>query len=437
MLCTRNCVKKGKIAKNAGWLVGLQLVKSVLGVVISMLTARFLGPSDFGVINYAASIVSFVTPLMQLGFTGVLVQELVNSPEKEGEILGTSIALSGCASVACIVGVFLFAVTVNRGETETIIVCTLYSALLIFQALEMMVYWFQAKLLSKYSAVVSLTAYVVISVYKTFLLVTQKNIYWFAVSNALDHMLIAVGLIVVYGKLGGARLTFQGKIAKNLFSKSKYYILSNMMVTIFAQTDKVMLKLMIGDVATGYYSAAVSCAGMTGFVFAAIIDSFRPVIFDCKKHSEQQFEKNMVRLYGMVIYLSLLQSLVVSLASKWIVLILYGADYTPAIDPLRLIVWYTTFSYLGSVRNIWILAENKQQYLWSINLSGALINVVLNYWLIPIMGTMGAALASLITQIFTNVVTGFVIRSIRRTNLLMLQALDPREMVCALKHILQ
>lgn len=430
-------MEKGRIAKNAGWIVGLQLVKSVLGVVISMLTARFLGPSDFGVINYAASIVSFVTPLMQLGFTGVLVQELVNSPEKEGEILGTSIALSGCASVACIVGVFLFAVTVNRGETETIIVCTLYSALLIFQALEMMVYWFQAKLLSKYSAVVSLTAYVVISVYKTFLLVAQKNIYWFAVSNALDHMLIAVGLIVVYGKLGGARLTFQGKIAKNLFSKSKYYILSNMMITIFAQTDKVMLKLMIGDVATGYYSAAVSCAGMTGFVFAAIIDSFRPVIFDCKKHSEQQFEKNMVRLYGMVIYLSLLQSLVVSLASKWIVLILYGADYTPAIDPLRLIVWYTTFSYLGSVRNIWILAENKQQYLWSINLSGALINVVLNYWLIPIMGTMGAALASLITQIFTNVVTGFVIRPIRRTNLLMLQALDPREMVRALKHILK
>lgn len=430
-------MKKGKIAKNAGWIVGLQLVKSVLGVVISMLTARFLGPSEFGVINYAASIVSFVTPLMQLGFTGVLVQELVNSPEKEGEILGTSIALSSCASVACIVGVFLFAATVNRGETETIIVCTLYSALLIFQALEMMVYWFQAKLLSKYSAAISLTAYVVISAYKTFLLVAQKDIYWFAVSNALDHMLIAVGLIVVYRKLGGARLTFQGKIAKKLFSKSKHYILSDMMITIFAQTDKVMLKLMIGDVATGYYSAAVSCAGMTGFVFSAIIDSYRPVLFDCKKHGEQQFEKNMVRLYGIVIYLSLLQILGVSLTSKWIVLILYGADYTPAIDPLRLIVWYTTFSYLGSVRNIWILAENKQQYLWSINLSGALINVVLNYWLIPIMGTMGAALASLITQIFTNVVTGFVIRPIRRTNLLMLQALDPREMVRALKHILQ
>lgn len=430
-------MEKGRIAKNAGWIVGLQLVKSVFGIVISMLTARFLGPSDFGVINYAASIASFVAPLVQLGFTGVLVQELVNDPEKEGEILGTSIALSCCASVACIVGVFLFAATVNRGETETIIVCTLYSVLLIFQALEMMVYWFQAKLLSKYSAIVSLTAYVVISAYKTFLLVAQKNICWFAVSNALDHMLIAVGLLIVYGKLGGARLTFCRKIAKNLLSKSKYYILSDMMVTIFAQTDKIMLKLMTGDAATGYYSAAVTCAGMTGFVFSAIIDSFRPVIFDCKKHGEQQFEKNMVRLYGIVIYLSLLQSLVVSLASKWIVLILYGADYIPAIAPLRLIVWYTTFSYLGSVRNIWILAENKQQYLWSINLSGALTNAVLNYWLIPIMGTMGAALASLITQIFTNVITGLVIRPIRRTNLLMLQALDPRGMVCALKHILQ
>lgn len=418
-------MKTGKVARNAAWIIGIQLIKSILSLVISMLTARFLGPSNFGTINYAASIVAFVAPIMYLGLTGVLVQELVSEPEKEGEILGTSITLSFISSILCVGAVVAFVSIVNHDEHETIIVCALYSVLLIFQALEIMIYWFQAKLLSKYSSIVSLIAYIVISAYKIFLLATQKSIYWFAVSNAFDYMLIAIGLMIVYKKLGGARLRFSFQTAKKLFSKSKHYIVSNMMITIFAQTDRIMLKLMIDDAATGYYSAAVTCAGMTSFIFSAIIDSFRPLIFDSKKQDNELFEKNMCRLYGIIIYLSLLQSLGISLLAEPIIKILYGAEYLPAVNPLRLVVWYTTFSYLGSVRNVWILAEDKQKYLWIINLSGALTNVVLNYFLIPVMGVMGAALASLITQIFTNVIIGFIIRPIMHSNALMMKGCNP------------
>lgn len=429
-------MEKNKVAKNAAWIIGIQLIKSVLGLVISMLTARFLGPSNFGVINYASSIVAFVAPIMYLGLTGVLVQELVSSPENEGKILGTSITLSLVSSVLCVGGVIAFVSVANKGERETVIVCALYSILLIFQAIEMMVYWFQAKLLSKYSSSVSLVAYVAVSAYKIFLLATKKSIYWFAVSNAFDYMLIAVGLMIVYKKLGGNKLCFDMQTAKRLLSKSKYYIVSNMMITIFAQTDRIMLKLMIDDAATGYYSAAVTCAGMTGFVFSAIIDSFRPLIFDSKKRNEAQFEKNMTRLYGIIIYLSLVQSVVISILSGIIVNLLYGSAYAPAKEILAILVWYTTFSYLGAVRNIWILSEDKQKYLWIINLSGALTNVVLNYFLIPIMGGVGAALASLITQIFTNVVIGFIIRPILHNNALMLRALNPKEMMWILKKFL-
>lgn len=430
-------MKRNRVVKNAAWLIGIQLIKSLLSLVISMLTARFLGPSNFGIINYASSMVSFVAPIMYLGLTGILVQELISSPEKEGEILGTSITLSFVSSIFCVGGVIAFVSIVNRGETETIIVCSLYSILLIFQALEMMIYWFQAKLLSKYSSFISLLAYIVISAYKIFLLATKKSIYWFAVSNAFDYMLIAIGLMIVYKKLGGNKLSFNFHTAKRLLSKSKYYIVSNMMITIFSQTDRIMLKLMINDAATGYYSAAVTCAGMTGFVFSALIDSFRPLIFDSKKHSEKQFENNMCRLYSIIIYLSLIQSIVMSLFSGLIVKILYGAEYAPANGILSVLVWYTTFSYIGSVRNIWILAEDKQKYLWIINLSGAFANVLLNYLLIPIMGGIGAALASLITQIFTNVVIGFIIIPIKHNNVLMFRSLNPKEFIYFIKSILK
>lgn len=429
-------MNKNRVIKNASWIIGIQLVKSLLGMVISMLTARFLGPSNFGLINYAASIVAFVTPIMYLGLNGVLVQEIVNTPEREGEILGTSVTLAFFSSLVCIIGVVSFSAIANRGEKDTIIVCALYSVLLIFQSFEMIIYWFQAKLLSKYSSIVSLLAYFVVSVYKIYLLAAHKSIYWFAVSNALDYMVIAFGAGIVYKRLGGERLKFNFATAKRLFSKSRYYIVSNMMIAIFAQTDRIMLKLMIDDAATGYYSAAVTCAGMTGFVFTAIIDSFRPMIFDDKKTDEILYEKDMCRLYGIIIYLSLLQSLVITLFSGLIIKILYGAAYSASINVLKLVVWYTTFSYLGSVRNIWMLAEDKQKYLWIINLSGALANVVLNYILIPIIGIMGAALASLITQVFTNVIIGFIIKAIRHSNTLMLRSLNPNEIIMMLKRVI-
>lgn len=258
---------KNKIFKNASWIIACKIVQAVLNLIVTMLSARYLGPSGYGLINYAASVVAFATPIMQLGLNSVLVQEIVNAPEKEGEALGTSLIMSFCTSFLTIAGVVSFVAIANHGEKETIIVCALYSILLIFQSLELIQYWFQAKLKSKYPSIVMLVAYVVMSAYKIFLLVTGKNIYWFALSQAIDFLIISVLLLIIYQKIGTQKLTISWERAKSIFSKSKYYIVSSLMVTIFAQTDRIMLKLMIGDEATGYYSAAVACAGNDGFYF--------------------------------------------------------------------------------------------------------------------------------------------------------------------------
>lgn len=422
-----------RVAKNAVWIIAGKVAQSVLALIINMLTARYLGPSNFGLITYASSLVAFVLPIMQLGFSNVLVQEIVNKPEREGKVLGTAIFLSLLSSICCIIGVTSFAFAVNPDETETIVVCLLYSFILILQAIDHIEFWYQAKLLSKYSSIISLISYVAVSAYKVFLLVTAKSVYWFALSNALDYAFISIGGVILYRKLGGQRLSFSISIGKQMFSKSKHYILSSMMVTIFAQTDKIMIKMMMNESATGYYGAAVACAGMTSFVFAAIIDSFRPSVFEGQKVGEDVFSYRLTMLYSIIIYLSLAQSVVMSVMSKLIIFILYGEAYYPAVDALRIVVWYTTFSYMGSVRNIWILANEKQKYLWQINLFGAVANVILNYILIPLIGINGAAVASLLTQFFTNVIVGYIIKPIRPNNKLIVESLKPHYLLDALK----
>lgn len=417
---------KNKVIKNASWIIACRVVKSVLALVITMLTARYFGPSNFGLINYAASIVAFASPIMLLGLSDILVQELKDNPSDIGVAIGTSMVMTFCSAIICMLGVSAFAYVANAGESETFLVCVLYSFMLLTESQSLTEYWFQSEYKSKYVSIISLISYFLVSAYKFYLLATSKSIYWFAISNAFDFLIISILQLIVFKKISGIKLGFSFKKAKILLAKSRYYIISNLMVTIFAQTDRIMLKLMIDNSATGYYSAAFQCAGMTSFVFSAIITSFRPKIFEDKKLGVEQFEKNVVRLYSVVIFLSLVQCVFITVFSKWILLIVCGSQYLEATNTLRIVVWYTTFAYLGSVRNIWILAEEKQKYLWIINLSGAVANIILNFALIPYLGIIGAAIASLITQIFTNVIVGYIIKPIRHNNRLMVMALNPQ-----------
>ena len=418
-----------KVLKNASWIIGCKIVQSMLNLVISMISARYLGPSNYGLINYASSVIAFVVPIMQLGFTKTIIQEFIERPDEEGKTLGTAYVFNMISALACMVGVYAFFNIANVGETETIIVGVLYSISLLFNATEIVNYWFQAKLMSKYPSITSLIAYVVVAGYKIFLLVTGKSVRWFAVSNSIDYLVVSVILLVIYNKFSTQKLGFSFKIGKKMLSRSKHYIVSCMMVTVFAQTDKIMLKMMIDETQVGFYSSAVVCAGVTAFIFTAIEDSMRPTILEAKSGDPKIYEHRMITLYSVVTWLSLAQSLVMTILAKPLVLLLYGSAYLEAVNPLRIVVWYTTFSYYGTVRNIWILAEGKQKYLWIINLSGALANVALNAILIPICGTIGAAIASLFTQFFTNVFIGFIMKPIRYNNTLMLKGLNPAPLI--------
>lgn len=429
-------LRVGRTAKNATWIIACKIAQSIINLIISMITARYLGPSNFGLISYASSVVSFVIPIMQLGLSKTLVQELIERPEEEGSVLGTSLVLNVISAFACMIGVLGFLLIANAGETLTIIIGMLLSLSLVFQATEILQYWFQAKLLSKYFSIASLIAYAIVAVYKVFLLVTQKPVTWFAISNSLDYFLISIILLIVYKKLGNQRLSISFKLGKEMLNRSKYYIIASMMVTIFSQTDRIMLNLMVGESETGYYSAAITCIGSTAFVFTAIIDSMRPSILEEKKRISSNYENRIIQLYSVITYLALAQSLIMTLFAKQFILILFGSDYLASINPLRISVWYVTFSYYGSVRNIWILAESKQKHLWIINLSGALVNIILNAVLIPFFGANGAAIASLVTQIFTNIIVGYIIKPIKYSNKLMLKGLSPKPLLIFAKSII-
>ena len=417
---------KSRVINNASWIVGCKIIQSLISFIIGMITARYLGPSRYGLISYAASVVAFFQPIVKLGFDSTLVQELINSPNEEGRIIGTSCGLSIVSSLASIIGIVSFTFLVNASETETITVCFLYSFLLIFQASEMTQYWFQSKLNSKFPSIAALIAYICVSIYKIYILVTGKGVRWFAISHVIEVAIISALLFVLYYRCGGQKLAFSFLVGKRMLKKSKYYIWSGLMVILFQQTDRIMLKLMLGETETGYYSAALTCVGITAFVFGAIIDSARPLILEGYTVSKHVFETRITLLFSIVAILSLGQSLAMTVLAKPLIIVLYGSEYAPAINILRISVWFVTFGYYGVVRNVWILAEEKQKWLLPINIIGALVNVVGNFIFIVWFGAYGAALASVITQFITNFVLCYFFKPMRPVGKLMLCSFNPK-----------
>lgn len=414
---------KNKEVKNAGWIIAGKVSQLLLSLAVSIFTARYLGPGNYGLINYASAFVIFFTSFCTLGINSVIIKNFVDYPKEQGTAIGSAIIarmISSFLSVLLIFGIVSFT---DRGDAESISVVLLCSFSLLFQPFDIIVYWFQNRYESKVTALVSFLAYVLTTLYKIMLLVLNKGIKWFALATCMDYFAIAILLIIAYKMHGGPNLHFSFDKCKQLLSKSQHYILSGMMIAIYGQTDKFMLKHMLDEASVGYYSLATTINNMWVFVLAAIIDSVYPTILRlyADRNMEAYNRKNR-QLYAIVIYVSAAVALLFTLFGKPLIGVFYGNAYIPSYQPLKYIVWYTVFSYLGVARNAWIVCENKQKYLKYLYLAAAVVNILLNYLFIPVWGATGAAFASFVTQFLTAIVLPFLIKPLRSNVKLMADA---------------
>lgn len=404
-------------------------------LAVTIFQARIFGPIKFGLISYAQSIVTVIVPLMQLGLNSILIKELVDNKDNEGTIMGTSLTMAMIAAPFAILIVILFVAIVNNGSSETIIVCALYSTLLLFQVFELLQYYFFAHYMSKYAAIMVFVAYVIASIYRLLVLFINKSIYLYALSQTLYYLIIALSLLYFYSKKGGQKLSFNLQTSKKLFNKSKFFLISSLAVTIYTQVDRVLLKNICGDEINGYYVGAITIINMATFIFTAIIDSTQPDLIDKNQKSNEEFEKGMISLYSIVIYLALFMCIFVDIFAPIIVKVMYGLDYLPSIPLLRIITWYGLFSFIGIARNVYIVAKDKQKYLWIISLAGAIFSIIIDYLLIKYFMAIGAAIGAILVQIFANIIMGFIIKPIRRNNYLIFKALNPKVLVNTLINI--
>lgn len=405
---------KNRFLSNTFWILAGQVVKMIISLFVSLLTARYLGPSNQGVITYVASYITFFTSLIGLGLNGVIIHEFVNQQKDEGKILGTAIALRFASSVISFVAFMALIYCIDSNDNTIVIVAFLQAIQLPFLCFDTINYWYQAKLLSKYPSIIQTLAYVITSAYKVYLLCTGKNVLWFAFSISLDIMIMAAMYFFMYLRHKTQKLSFSVVIAKRLIKSGTPFILANMMVVIYGQMDRIMIKQMLDSTTeVGLYSTAITVCSLIGFIPSAILDSARPLIAEVKKADEEEYKLRFRQLVAGLMWICFLYSAFITVFSKPLLNLMYGDAYLGANICLKIAVWYTAFSYIGSARSFWLICENKKRYVFYFSALGAALNLILNLILIPFLGINGAALATLVTQIMANFIIPLLFKDTR------------------------
>lgn len=407
-------IGKSRNIKNASWIIAEQVYQMILSLVLSVISARYLGPSQFGELQYTASFIVFFTSITTLGMEGVAIKKMVIYPEKEGLYLGSCIAFRFVSSVLSSIAILLIVFFLNIGDTVKFVLAALQTIQLFAKAFLLFDSWFQRHLKSKYVSIAKVIASTIVAFYKIYLLITTKSVEWFAFSTSFDVIIISCLLFYFYKKENGQPLQFSFRVGMEVLSESYHFIISGLMVATFGQMDKIMIGKMLSDASVGYYVTAASICSMWVFIPIAIINSFQPSIMELKKSGlENLYLRRLEQLYSLIIWVSIAFSVIITLSSSLIVRLLFGESYMGAVEPLQIIIWSETFSMIGTARGIWVLCENKNKYVKYYLAWGVVVNLALNFMLIPLWGINGAAFATLVTQIVTSLVAPILYKNTR------------------------
>ena len=390
-----------KYFANTSWLMGERILRMAVSLFVGIFVARYLGPERYGLLSYANSFVGIFIVLGTLGLDDIIVRELVKTPEQQEKILGSSFLLKLVGTLLMWMAI-LAAVPFTKNDFQTNILIIIIAFGAVFQAFNVIDFNFQAKVKSKFIVHAQFVQLIISSIVKIILVVNETPLIWFASVYCLDAIVLAMGLIFVYFYNGNNIFHWKWSFetSKYLLRDSWPLMFAGVVVSVYMKIDQVMIKEMLGAKEVGLYAAAVKLSEAWYFLPLAITSSLFPAIINAKLYQKEDYFQRLQKLYDLMVWIAVAIALPTAILSPWIVEFLYGNEYLESSSVLNIHIWSGIFVFLGVASSKYLLAENYIKKTFYRTFVGALLNIIMNYYLIGIMGIKGAALSTFASHFF-------------------------------------
>lgn len=393
---------KNKLLLNLLWLFFDKILKIAGGLFISIWVARYLGATDYGILNYSMAFISFFILFSNLGLDQILVRDLVKQEKLTNYLLGTSFYLKLFGSIVTIILVSIVLYFIELENTIKLVIFIL-SFEFIFQSFNVIALFYQAKIVSKYVVIAQNSAFIISSLIKIFLILNQYSVIYFAIANIIYVIFTAVFLIIIYKKTNNKieDWIFSKKLAFNLLKQSWPLAVSVLLITIHLKVDQLMLEDLMSIRDVGIYSVAVKLSEFWYFIPSIVISTFMPYFTKIRGSSLSLYHTRLTQFYSVMFWMGVFVGIVFFYFGEDIIMLLFGKEYIGAYFALYINIWAGIFVSQSYVRSIWMINEDLHMYRMIINILAITLNIVANLILIPKYGISGAAIATVMSLFFS------------------------------------
>lgn len=388
-----------KVVNNILWLFCERGIQLFLTLLIGVILARYLGPKDFGIYNFAVAFFSIFSSFSHLGLDGILTRDLVQSPQSKDITLGTAfiLRLFGAFLSFMIALIFIRLLRSNELTVQLFILFLLIGNFV--DSFKIIDYWFQSNIASKYVVISNVLTLLIFFVLNLTLVFLKAPLITFAITLAIKQVISSVFLIRAYqySKEKILNWKFNFAQAKLLLSQSWPLIVSGFGAAIYLKIDQLMLGQMTTDALVGIYSVAVRLSEVWYFIPTAIVTSFFPSLLKIREQGKEIYHNKLQTVYNLLVYTALILAVPITLLATPVIKFLYGNAYEQAGLILSIHIWASIFIFMRALFSKWMIAENMFIFSLVTHVSGAFINILLNLVLIPQFGGIGAAIATVIS----------------------------------------
>lgn len=390
-----------KVIDNAGWLFSDKIIRMGLGLVVTVCIARYLGPGQFGAINFAIAFVALFGAFASLGLDGIVVRDIVRYPSQKDEILAAAFFLKLCGGSLAFLFALLSIWALRPTDYQIHSLVTIFALGMIFQSFDTIDFWFQSQVQSKYTVLSKSIAFIAMAVVKLVLILRNAQLTSFAWAGLAEAIIGATGLVLFYRKKQPSSSWRPSlDISRKLLMESWPLIFSGLAIMIYMRIDQIMLAQIKGDNEVGIYSAALRFSEIWYFIPTIIVSSVMPSLTQARIESEETYFKHLQQLLSGLARIAYLIILPMTFLSSTAITFLYGQAYGNAGHILAIHIWTAIFVFMGVGMSPWIINENLVKFSLFQTVMGAVVNIVLNIYLIPKLGGKGAAISTLIAQLF-------------------------------------
>lgn len=403
-----------KYLNNIIWLFFDVFTKFFLTFLVSIWTAKYMGVANFGLYSYVLSIFSIFILIASLGMNGVVVKELVHD-SNYAEILGSALFLQRIGAFFISIFLIIWAFLFNDSKPDNfILIFFLVLPTLFLQSSNIYKYWFEYKVLSKYTVIAQNLPLLIGSISKIFVIYFELDYIYILILTCIEQLLFVIFSWYFFNK-NTFYMKFELKISRcfNLLSKSWPLIISGLAFIIYIRVDQIMIGEMLGMNEVGVFSVAVKFIEIFFFIPTILVSTFFPALVKLSMDSEDAYNDKMQLLYDITVIMGFFIFLFFIFFSDFVVFYSFGEEYIEAAYQLRIYSLVCIFYFLSTVSGRWYINAGLQKVAIFRNIIGLVIAVLLNFLLIPSMGLTGATISTVIAFVFSSYIFDLLDRRTR------------------------